>query len=101
MTSLNNSFLTPTAEFRALFWDACATNKSASWHAIKTWFQFVSLLINDKSYHENFIQVTLPSTEMKRAMIEAPLGDDVYGEDPTVIKLEQRYYLKKKTIRIP
>ncbi len=33
--------------------------------------------------------VTLPTEDMKRAMMEAPLGDDVYGEDPTVIQLEQ------------
>jgi len=33
--------------------------------------------------------VTHPSPEMKEAMIKAPLGDDVYGEDPTVNKLEQ------------
>ncbi len=32
--------------------------------------------------------VTLPSDEMRRAMAEAPLGDDVYGEDPTVRRLE-------------
>ena len=34
--------------------------------------------------------VTLPSAEMRRAMVEAPLGDDVYNEDPTVLQLEQR-----------
>lgn len=27
--------------------------------------------------------VTLPTPEMKEAMLSAPLGDDVYGEDPT------------------
>ncbi|MBN1218908.1 MAG: low-specificity L-threonine aldolase [Anaerolineae bacterium] len=32
--------------------------------------------------------VTLPSPTMRRAMAEAELGDDVYGEDPTVNKLE-------------
>lgn len=32
--------------------------------------------------------VTLPSPAMRRAMNEAPLGDDVYGEDPTVNQLE-------------
>ena len=26
---------------------------------------------------------------MKKAMVEAPLGDDVLGDDPTVQKLEQ------------
>jgi len=33
--------------------------------------------------------VTKPSFEMRRAMAEAEVGDDVYQEDPTVIKLEQ------------
>ncbi|HEY8491035.1 MAG TPA: low-specificity L-threonine aldolase [Dehalococcoidia bacterium] len=32
--------------------------------------------------------VTLPPPEMRRAMAEAELGDDVYGEDPTVNRLE-------------
>ena len=32
--------------------------------------------------------VTLPSAAMKAAMADAPLGDDVYGEDPTVNELE-------------
>ena len=34
--------------------------------------------------------VTRPSPEMRRAMAYADVGDDVYGEDPTVKKLEQR-----------
>lgn len=33
--------------------------------------------------------VTLPSDEMKEAMARAPLGDDVFGEDPTVNELQQ------------
>ena len=32
--------------------------------------------------------VTLPTPAMRRAMYEAELGDDVYGEDPTVNRLE-------------
>lgn len=32
--------------------------------------------------------VTKPSVEMRRAMMEAEVGDDVYGEDPTVNTLE-------------
>jgi len=32
--------------------------------------------------------VTRPTPEMFEAMQAAPLGDDVYGDDPTVIKLE-------------
>ena len=33
--------------------------------------------------------VTLPSDEMKKAILSANLGDDVFGEDPTVNKLEE------------
>jgi len=32
--------------------------------------------------------VTLPTKEMREAILEAPLGDDVYREDPTVNKLQ-------------
>src|SRR6476620_7298545 len=32
--------------------------------------------------------VTLPTPEMRRAMAEAPVGDDVFGEDPTINRLE-------------
>jgi threonine aldolase len=34
--------------------------------------------------------VTRPSEEMRRAMAAAQVGDDVYGEDPTVNKLQKR-----------
>ena len=34
--------------------------------------------------------VTRPSEEMRRAMAAAEVGDDVYGEDPTVNRLQQR-----------
>jgi threonine aldolase len=34
--------------------------------------------------------VTRPTAEMRRAMAEAEVGDDVYGEDPTVNRLEAR-----------
>jgi threonine aldolase len=33
--------------------------------------------------------VTRPAEGMRRAMIEAPVGDDVFGEDPTVKRLEE------------
>ncbi len=33
--------------------------------------------------------VTRPTAEMRRAMFEAEVGDDVYGEDPTVNRLEK------------
>jgi threonine aldolase len=34
--------------------------------------------------------VTRPTPAMRAAMAEAPVGDDVFGEDPTVIELERR-----------
>lgn len=34
--------------------------------------------------------VTRPTAAMRRAMADAAVGDDVYGEDPTVNRLEQR-----------
>jgi threonine aldolase len=35
--------------------------------------------------------VTRPTAEMRRAMAEAEVGDDVYGEDPTVNALEEAF----------
>src|SRR5438034_7360056 len=34
--------------------------------------------------------VTKPSPEMRRAMAEAEVGDDVFIEDPTINKLQER-----------
>jgi len=34
--------------------------------------------------------VTKPSAAMRQAMVTAEVGDDVYGEDPTVLRLEER-----------
>jgi threonine aldolase len=34
--------------------------------------------------------VTKPTQQMREAMLAAPVGDDVYAEDPTVRELEQR-----------
>jgi threonine aldolase len=34
--------------------------------------------------------VTRPTAAMRVAMVDAPVGDDVYGEDPTVQELEER-----------
>lgn len=33
--------------------------------------------------------VTRPSAAMKQAMLDAPLGDDVFGDDPTVNRLQE------------
>ena len=32
--------------------------------------------------------ITRPSQEMLAAMVAAPVADDVYGEDPTVLALQ-------------
>ncbi len=34
--------------------------------------------------------VSRPTQAMRRAIAEAPVGDDVYGDDPTVLELERR-----------
>jgi threonine aldolase len=34
--------------------------------------------------------VTKPSPEMRAAMLKAEVGDDVYGEDPTVNLLQKK-----------
>ncbi|HZY78296.1 MAG TPA: GntG family PLP-dependent aldolase [Cyclobacteriaceae bacterium] len=34
--------------------------------------------------------VTLPTPAMRDAMMSAPIGDDVFGEDPSVIQLEKK-----------
>jgi threonine aldolase len=34
--------------------------------------------------------VTLPTPEMREAMAQAQVGDDVYGEDPTINRLQER-----------
>jgi threonine aldolase len=34
--------------------------------------------------------ITRPTDAMRKAMAEAEVGDDVYGEDPTVLELQQR-----------
>lgn len=34
--------------------------------------------------------LTLPTPDMKEAMMQAPLGDDVFGEDSTIKALEEK-----------
>jgi threonine aldolase len=34
--------------------------------------------------------LTKPTPEMRRAMAEAEVGDDVYGEDPTINRLQEK-----------
>lgn len=48
--------------------------------------------------------VTKPTTAMRRAMAEAEVGDDVYGEDPTVNRLQERaaeIFEKEAAIFVP
>lgn len=34
--------------------------------------------------------ISVPTANMRKAIFEAAVGDDVYGEDPTVNELERR-----------
>lgn len=48
--------------------------------------------------------VTKPTPQMRRAMAEAEVGDDVYGEDPTVNRLQERaaeVFEKEAAIFVP
>lgn len=42
-----------------------------------------------KTYDLRSDTVTLPSREMRKAMAQAEVGDDVYGEDPSINKLQE------------
>src|SRR5438128_1911840 len=44
--------------------------------------------------------VTRPSPEMRRAMADAEVGDDVWGDDPTVIELERGLHLHMDGARL-
>jgi len=43
-----------------------------------------------KNYDFRSDTVTVPTTEMLKAMMEAEVGDDVKNEDPTVLKLQEK-----------
>ena len=48
--------------------------------------------------------VTRPSAAMRRAMADAEVGDDGYGEDPTVRRLEERFAVlvgKEAAVYVP
>ena len=48
--------------------------------------------------------ITKPCHKMREAMMNANVGDDVYGEDPTVIELEQtiaKYFGMEKAMFFP
>ncbi len=44
--------------------------------------------MSTKVYDLRSDTITLPTAAMRKAMADAPVGDDVYGEDPTVNRLE-------------
>jgi threonine aldolase len=50
--------------------------------------QFPGGKVNNKIIDLRSDTVTLPTSAMRQAMFESELGDDVYGEDPTVNRLE-------------
>jgi threonine aldolase len=67
-----------------------ATRVPVDWHlnlndnkADSSWRHFLVKIIDLRSD-----TVTHPTPEMRRAMFEAEVGDDVYGEDPSVNRLE-------------
>src|SRR5579864_2561489 len=48
--------------------------------------------------------VTRPTPEMRRAMAEAEVGDDVYGEDPTVNRLQElaaKIFARESALFVP
>ena len=48
--------------------------------------------------------VTRPSAAMRQAMANAEVGDDVFGEDPTVVKLQEKVAAllgKEKALYVP
>src|SRR5438067_12583213 len=64
-------------------------NSSSSRASSATWLAshlMVSGLVDLRSD-----TVTRPTPEMRRAMAEADVGDDVYGEDPTVNALQDAF----------
>ena len=42
-----------------------------------------------KTYDLRSDTITMPSLEMRKAMMRADVGDDVYGEDPSINKLQE------------
>ena len=65
--------------------------------AVDTKFRITNLNRKSRWRHYEMIRVDLrsdtvthPSPEMRKAMYEAELGDDVYGDDPTVNELQDK-----------
>ncbi len=54
-------------------------------HLLLSWRDTVK---NERSVDLRSDTVTHPTPRMRQAMFDAPLGDDVYGEDPTINRLE-------------
>lgn len=59
---------------------------------------------NMKSIDLRSDTITKPTREMRQAMLEAEVGDDVFGEDPTVNKLQEKCAQlsgKEKALYVP
>ena len=58
------------------------------------WSTFVplalSIILRNRIIDLRSDTVTRPTTAMRTAIFEAEVGDDVFGDDPTVLKLEKR-----------
>ncbi|ETO06892.1 hypothetical protein RFI_30498, partial [Reticulomyxa filosa] len=67
-------------------------NMRASW--LKYSHNFNTRSLQTKIYEKKIDlrsdTVTLPTAAMRQAMLESKVGDDVYGEDPTVNSLQER-----------
>lgn len=68
---------------RSVFQNSCASYNSAK---VKELAQLKTDVHKVNLRSDTF---TLPTASMKQAMVNADLGDDVYGEDPTVNKLQE------------
>jgi hypothetical protein len=67
-------------------WNGCERSALASHIAYNASFYTFSKKMKKIDLRSD--TVTLPTPEMRQAMADAELGDDVYREDPTVNRLE-------------
>src|SRR5574342_197701 len=67
----------------------CMSSESARYHS--TWYEEERVMVSREPEQVVDLRsdtVTRPTPAMRRAMAEAEVGDDVFGEDPTVNRLE-------------
>src|SRR5574342_1141799 len=68
----------------------CMSSQSARYHS--TWYEEERVMVSREPEQVVDLRsdtVTKPTAAMRRAMAEAEVGDDVFGEDPTVNRLQQ------------